>query len=79
MRTKRRAILDTQRVQNLTEVTIQGWYDGLSLVIKRKRIKRRHTYNVNKIGNAFRIVSNQRVIGSADTYSTVIQTARERE
>ena len=79
VRTKRGVTLDIQRSQNLTEVAIQGWYDNLSLVVRRKYIKRQHTWNVDEVGNAFGIVSNQRVIGSADTDSTIIQTARERE
>ena len=79
VRTKRGVALDVQRSQDLTEVAIQGWYDGLSLVIHRKSIQKANCWNVDEMGNAFRMVSNQRVIGSADTDSTIIQAARERE
>ena len=58
---------------------IQTWYDGLTLVVHRKSIKKANSWNADELGNAFRMVSNQRVIGSADTDSTIIQAAKERE
>ena len=79
VRIKRGIALDIKRAQGLTEANIQEWYDGLLRVVRRKSIQRKHTYNVDEIGNAFGMVSNQRVIGSSNTTTTIIQTSNERE
>lgn len=77
--TKKGVALDYKRAQNLSEEVVQEWYDGLLLIVRRKAIKPRNSWNADEIGNAFGMVSNQRVIGSADTESTVLQTSNERE
>jgi hypothetical protein len=79
LKTKTGKTIDHKRVRNITKQAIEEWYTNLQRVMELKNIKTCNIWNMDEIGTALGVVNNQRVVGTADTNSTLIQTPNERE
>jgi hypothetical protein len=79
VKTKQGRALDRKRTQWLYRSHVDKWFQDLAAIVKRKGINPCNYWNMDEIGTALGPCSNQLVVGSSSTTSSLVKTTINRE
>ena len=79
VKTKLGRAIDRKRTQGLERDAINTWFEDLIAIIEHYNITANNYWNMDEIGTALGPCSNQLVVGSSTTNSSIIKMSNERE
>jgi DDE superfamily endonuclease/Tc5 transposase DNA-binding domain/helix-turn-helix, Psq domain len=79
IRTKIGRKMDYQRVQNTRPEVLKPWFDEFKAIIERYNVDPANIWNMDESGLGLGRCTNQRVVGSSQTSSSIVQSPETRE